>query len=86
MSKLSTLYYAHVREKENGMKEFINGSEGYTKLIDFLQNHLNAKDFMQAEELITDLVEITREEGFKEGTKYLYGLNIELSGHEPNEE
>lgn len=86
MSKLTNLYYAHTREKENDMKDFINGSERYTKLIEFLQNHLSAKDFMQAEELLTDLVEITREEGFKEGTRYLYGLNIELSGHNPEDE
>lgn len=86
MSKLTNLYYAHTRERENDMKDFINGSERYNKLIDFLQNHLNAKDFMRAEELLTDLVEVTREEGFKEGTRYLYGLNIELSGHDPEDE
>lgn len=86
MSKLSNLYYAHVKEKENDMKDFVNGSDKYNKLIEFLQNNLNAKDFMRAEELLTDLVEVTREEGFKEGTRYLYGLNIELSGHEPEDE
>lgn len=86
MSKLTNIYYAHIRGKENNMKNYVNGSKKYSELQDFLQNVLNAKDFMMAEELLTDLVENIKEESFKEGTRYLYELNIELAGHEPNED
>ena len=41
MSKLSSLYYAHLKEREENMSNYINGTDTVKKLHEFLQLKLN---------------------------------------------
>ena len=80
MSKLSSLYYAHLKEREENMSNYINGTDTVKKLHDFLQLKLNAKDYSTAEELLNAVLSETEEQGFTAGCKYTFGLGLELTG------
>ena len=80
MSKLSSLYYAHLKEREELMGNYINGTDTVKKLHEFLQLKLNAKDYSTAEELLNAVISETEEQGFTAGRKYTFGLGLELTG------
>lgn len=80
MSKLTNLYYAHLNERSNEMSTFVNGSEFLRELKIFLQTKLNAKNFLKAEELLSQALNEAKEDAFKEGAKYTFDLGLELSG------
>lgn len=85
MSKLTNLYYAHLKERDSDMEKYTNGSEAIKKFTEYLQTKLNAKDFLEAEALFTAAISESNEESFKDGCKYTFGLGLELSGQEEKE-
>lgn len=85
MSKLTSIYYADLKEREDNMKKYTNGAESLQKLRDYLQTKLNAKDFLEVEELLSAAISDSREEAWKDGAKYIHGLSLELSGQEETE-
>lgn len=82
MSKLTSLYHAHLKEKGDIMSNYINGTSSLQKLNELLQQKLNAKDYSEVEELLNAAISETEEQGFKDGCKYTYGLGLELAGQE----
>lgn len=80
MEKLENMFYANLKERNEGTSKFINGSEAVKETAEFLKLKLNAKDFSEAEELLIKALSETEAESFKEGARYLFSLGLELLG------
>ena len=82
MSKLTSLYHTYLKERDDLVKEKINGSDALQELIRYLQTNLNAAQFSPAEGLLQLALVAVEETGFKDGAKYTFGLGLELAGKE----
>ena len=78
MSKIKGLYQNYLKEKTEDLQQFCTGGEKMNHLQDFLKQTLPEEDYLQAEELLNDLLAEVEEKGFKAGCKYISELNHEL--------
>lgn len=79
MSRLTTLYHAHLKENEAFINDHMNGSDSFIKLQNFLQVKLTPADYLTAEELLNSVLLESEERNFEEGCKYYYGLTQDLA-------
>ena len=78
MSKIEGLYQNYKKEQTEEFQDFCTGGDRMKEFQDFLKSKLNAEDYFQAEELLTNLITEVEEKGFTAGCRYVTALNQEL--------
>jgi len=78
MSKIKGLYRSYCHERDADIHEQMTGGEKMDNFREFLKQKLNAEEYMQAEELLNDLLAEVESNGFQAGCKYITELNHEL--------
>ena len=82
MSKLTTLYYGYLKELNEELKDYLIKSDTVQALLDYLHETLNEEQYLEAESMLSNIINEVEEAGFKEGCKYYYGLTQDLGRRE----
>ena len=79
MSKLTSLYYGYIKERNEDLKDYLIKSDTVQALLDYLQAKLNEENYLEAESMLSEIINEVEEKGFKDGCKYYYGLTQDLA-------
>ena len=79
MSKLTSLYYGYIKERNEDLKDYLIKSDTVQALLDYLHDHLSEEAYLEAESMLSNIINEVEEAGFKDGCKYFYGLTQDLA-------
>lgn len=79
MSKLTSLYYGYLKERNEDLKDYLIKSDKLQELLSYLEDTLTDEQYSEAEAMLSDVINEIEETGFRDGCKYLYGLMQDLS-------
>lgn len=78
MNKLTLLYQNYAAEQQSKRSDIPRRNVEYEVMHDFLELKLNPDDYLEAENLLNDLVASVEQESFCAGAGYLPQLLAEL--------